>query len=254
MFKSYEVKCEEIKRIQNKLHIAENNPNNNNNNSINLNLKSLENKKLIIEQIESEEFKNDNLSKSQANNFNFNSNDANLNISSLNKDQNLQNNYDVKTNESLIIKRLNNNNSNKIMNATNNITFANSTNKKSLGEQNEISQDNNSNLNTSTNNVNNKTFSNINNQIKTSLDFSQIKLDNDNSILLNHNNFTNKKENINNINVFKIKPNEFENPNNPQEEELINQKNTKIMLKSKHFNFNNCLSIKIKIKDLVKFI
>ena len=76
------------------------------------------------------------------------------------------------------------------------------------------------------NDYNNKTFCTVTPQIKNNLDLSQIRQETENSII-----FANKKE-LNNINLIKLK--QRENVGNFEvEEDLIDQRNTKIMLKSK---------------------
>jgi len=108
----------------------------------------------------------------------------------------------------------------------------NSISKKIITDKNDTSIDNSN---------TNKTFANIQPNLKTTLDFSQIRAETENSIIFNNRenhiiNNSNIKEmkntTNNNINIVKLKSSDADLPT---EEDLINQKNAKIMLKSKLF-------------------
>jgi len=154
------------------------------------------------------------LTQSQIVNFKNVGSTTNLNLSSINDNQN------------------NNKNSSNVKSIYQNHNLNNSNTKKIINDRDYISIDNNI----------NKTFANIHPNLKTTLDFSQIKLDTENSIILNNykdDNLINnqnfnlkefKNSTINNINIVKMK---LSDNDLPIEEDLINQKNTKIMLKSK---------------------
>lgn len=208
-----------------------NNNNNNKNNTIS-NISEIkpeaEAKIPFVTENEEVETKDENLLKSQANNFNSGRSPSKIILSNINVNKNNTSASNVNNNSINMSKSIN-------------LSLANSLYKKLSSEQTEASNEgvnntsnnnynNNTSLSTSFSNFNNKTFCNIASQIKTSLDFSQIKADKDNTILMSNNNTTNKKDYINNINVLRIKSLDSELR---AEEELINQKNTKIMLNSK---------------------
>ena len=167
---------------------------------------------------------NGNLLQSQIVNFNAGASTSNLTISSINIAA-LNPNYINKSNESVIINQSNKNNNNVKSHFGSSCSNA----KKIINnEKNEISIE--------TNNVN-KTFSNINPQMKTTLDFSQIRADTENSIIFSNkdnvnNNVNSLKDNKINLNIMKVKLFDAEAP---AEEDMLDQKNAKIMLKSKFF-------------------
>lgn len=216
LFKSYESKCEEIKKLQVK------------NLSASVDLKEKDNNKILIN--EGLQDSTDDLLQSQFVNFNPGNSTSNVNQ-----------NYISKTNESVILNQSNKNNANVKSHFSNN-NLNNSIAKRLITDKNDVSVDYGN---------ANKTFANIQPQIKNTLDFSQIKIDTENSVI-----FNNSSNNEKNLNVSSIKENRNSlnnnlNPNSnninvvrlklsdadlPTEEELINQKNAKIMLKSNSLN------------------
>lgn len=166
----------------------------------------------------------ENLLQSQIGNFDLGSSTGNLN----------NQNYINKTNESVILNQSSKNNQNAKSHFSNN-NLNNSISKKLISDKNNVSVDY-SNAN--------KTFANIQPLLKTTLDFSQIKMDTENSIIFNNNINNNNEKNVNvgsikenrnslnnniNINAVRLK---LSDDDLPTEEDLINQKNAKIMLKS----------------------
>lgn len=152
---------------------------------------------------------------------------------------NLNQNYISKTNESVILNQSNKNNVNVKSHFSNN-NLNSSISKKIITDNNHAYNDESN---------TNKTFANIQPQMKNTLDFSQIKMDTENSVIYNKNSKNNNEKNliisginenrnslninnnaINNLNVVRLK---LSDADLPTEEDLINQKNAKIMLKSK---------------------
>jgi len=169
---------------------------------------------------------NENLLKSHFDNLNIGDNEGNLNMSNLKISSTNQNN--LNTNESIIIPHSNKNQTNlKTYFSNNNIN--DSITKKLINEKPDKSLDIYKNLDL------------VHSQIKNTLEFSQVKMDTENSII-NLNNINRDNYNVNNTkennfnenksNFVKLKLPEAESV---RAEDLIEQKNAKIMLKSKRF-------------------
>jgi hypothetical protein len=156
---------------------------------------------------------NENFSQSK-NNFGVNTNMSNLNISNINNNN--------KSNDSILLNK--------------NLK----TSMKQTKKNNENSTNNENNIESNIN----KTFCNTNSQIKQAFDFSQIKIDSENSLNFNNNfnyntNINSNKESIqqsissngnnDNIEIFKVNKEDF----GCKIVEDNEQKNAKIMLKSK---------------------
>ena len=162
-----------------------------------------------------------------------------VNFNPGNSTSNLNQNYVNKTNESVILNQSNKNNSNvKSHFSNNNLNFNlnNSIAKKLITDKNDVSVDHSN---------TNKTFANIQPQMKNTLDFSQIKMDTENSLIFNNNNNNEKNLNVSSIKENRNSSNNNVNNNNNNfvrlrlsdadlvtEDDLNNQKNAKIMLKS----------------------
>lgn len=211
LFKSYESKCEEIKNLQLKFQL----------NSLEFKDKQKDGKN---KKNESYIDSNENLIKSHFDNINPGASASNLNMSSLKISSTNQNN--MNTNESIIITNSNKNQNNLRTHFSNN-NINNSLAKKIIDEKPDKSFDMNKKLDL------------VQPQIKNTLNFSQLKMDTENSIIhLNNNNrdnsiVNNTKENNFNENKSILVKFKVPEADSVRTEDLIEQKNAKIMLKSK---------------------
>ncbi len=155
------------------------------------------------------------------------------NINPSNSTSNLNQNYISKTNESVILNQSTKINPSIKLHFSNN-NSNNSIAKKLITDKNDV-HDHSNNAN--------KTFANIQPQMKNTLDFSHIKVDTENSVIYNSNNEKNlnasssikeNRKNINNNAISNIDVGilKLSDADLPTEDEMTNQKNAKIMLKS----------------------